>query len=132
MGAWGAGVFDDDMALDFLADLEEDPELLRRYLVDSATTSGYLDAGDGPAYLAAAAVVAQRFDHSIEIPYPHAEVTRSVSVSPDLIPLALKAIERVTGDQSELAELWAENPEYDNEWKNICKRLSDILMKAMV
>src|SRR3712207_3911326 len=59
MGAWGTGLFEDDAALDFMADVTEaeEPKELIRQAFETAIESDYLETDDGNAVIVAAAFV---------------------------------------------------------------------------
>ncbi len=118
MGAWGAGSFDNDDASDFVHELEEtsDLDLVRAVLTEVVETSDYLEAPEGSVAGAAADVVASARGN------PPAELVESVRAwltrvrpepSDDDIELALRALDRVRGTESELAELWSDAGEGD-------------------
>ena len=116
MGAWGAGNFENDDALDWIAELEESSgmaaiEAALRVVVEWGAE--YLDAPEACRALAAAEVVAALQGHPPpDLPdgaaawvSQHAAVDGST-----LAALALTAIAR-TRANSELAELWEETDE---------------------
>lgn len=118
MGAWGTGVFENDGAGDFLAEFQQ-TELGQRGLVvrqamQAATDAAdYLEIDEGQAAVAAAAVVAA------------ARVGRPLTVNsaktigngelpppePELVALAVRALDRVIADGSEWLDLWQESLE---------------------
>jgi hypothetical protein len=97
VGAWGSGPFDNDDAADFVDELDGLDEGDRREALAAALTAAadeqdYLDGGVASIAVAAAALVAG-------------------GEQDDLGELAEQALVRVLGDDSELAELWAEGDE---------------------
>jgi hypothetical protein len=120
MGAWGAGIFDNDDAADWVYELEQagDDSVLAETLaaVANAGADAYVEAPDAAAALAAAAVVAAALTGSHDVlvaggPYAEgalrwveADATR---VRSELAPLALSAVRRAR-DKSELRDLWDE------------------------
>ncbi|GAA1994122.1 DUF4259 domain-containing protein [Catenulispora subtropica] len=111
MGTWDAGPYDNDSAADFANDLDDAPEHQRVAMVRAALTAavendGYLDLDEGAPAVAAAALVAYRLpggEHFAPNGYgPEAPVP---DLPPDLVPLAISAVERVLGEDSELAAL---------------------------
>lgn len=114
MGAWGSGPFDNDGALDFVQSVEAaDPDrradTVRAALMSVVEGGGYLDIDDGSQAVAAAAVVAAgvaggSFAESVGAP---ASVRGGgIDLPADLPPLALRALDRVAGDDSEWSDLW--------------------------
>jgi hypothetical protein len=109
MGAWGAGVFENDEALDWLGDLVEANDLgpIRAALA-GAQGGGFLEADAAIAVLAAAEVVAAlRGRPMADPPEQLGEVLAAGHVADDaeLVPAALSAVRRVR-ERSELRELW--------------------------
>jgi hypothetical protein len=131
MGAWGSGPFDNDDASDWVYELEgaDDLSLCRDALEEAALVSGYLDVGEGTKALAAAEVVAaaagRRGSDLPEDVDAWLDTIRP-EPTPDDLALARRAVERVKGNDSELAELWAES-DASTEWlglvDNLLKRL---------
>ncbi|MEU7894486.1 DUF4259 domain-containing protein [Nonomuraea sp. NPDC049152] len=116
MGAWDVGPFDNDTAADWCGDLQdadasERPELIRRTLATVAGQEGYLDSDVACEAIAAAAIVsAQRGGPAITSAYAP-EFLRAgggVEVPDDVVALAVRALDRVAGDDSEWRELWEE------------------------
>jgi hypothetical protein len=118
MGAWGVGSFDNDDALDWLADFTaNDFRLIDRTLaaVAALLPVDELDAPEACEVLAAAECVAAAGG------YPAATLPDEVSdwltnnqpihLKPDYVTMAQKAVARVLA-QSELRDLWAETDEY--------------------
>jgi hypothetical protein len=113
MGAWGAGSFQNDDAMDWIVGLAEGSgdAVLREALTPVATTDDrYLEAPDCSIAIAAAeAVAAARGHPNVSLPD---EVVRWVRNKPDLtvdlIALARSAVDRVAG-KSELRDLWEES-----------------------
>ena len=123
MGAWGSGIFENDTAMDFVGNLADHPKtadaVLREALETAAHMGGYLDADEGSEALAAAALVSLAANESpVEPEPPVDEYVRKIGrhVPDGLAPLAIEAIDRVLGDESELQELWAEQDAVD-EWR---------------
>lgn len=131
MGAWGAGSFENDDAMDWVFDLED----ARGLKFVKVTLREVLDAGDGVLEadvaargIAAAEVVAglndapaddlpEEVENWIEEQRGKSEV--------DLSPLALEALERLR-TRCELADAWKESPD-ERAWlaalSNLEKRL---------
>lgn len=115
MGAWGAGTFDNDDALDWLDDLVDGAGDAIRLALE-ATDAEQLEAPDASSALAAAEVVAAALGHpAAELPgevsdWLEQNGTKSAAA---LAPLARQAVERVRAS-SELKELWEETD--PSEW----------------
>ncbi|MDQ6943282.1 MAG: DUF4259 domain-containing protein [Candidatus Eremiobacteraeota bacterium] len=114
MGAWGMGTFENDDAMDWIADFSASPsdEALRAALARPADADGYLESPDASNALAAAEVVAAlkgapTANVVVVEDYLPAIARSEISVTEDLTALALRAIDRVVSD-SELKELWDE------------------------
>ena len=123
MGAWGYGVFDDDTAYDALEDLKASSEIiadLERYF-DEVIQAEYVGFDEGQYALVSAAVIDSIVN---DIPYrcdeeDYFEWTRTLK-NLDLTPLkqkAIKAINAVISDNSELKDLWEENKQLYNLWR---------------
>lgn len=115
MGTWDSGPFDNDSAADWCGFLDEaDPAdrlgMIRKALADAADETGYLDDRLGVRAVAAAAVVVSQ--------RPGAEALTSsyapeflldgdcVVVPDDVAALAVRALDRVVGADSEWREMW--------------------------
>mmetsp|Transcript_18462 Transcript_18462/g.30101 ORF Transcript_18462/g.30101 Transcript_18462/m.30101 type:complete len:140 (+) Transcript_18462:3827-4246(+) len=124
MGAFGVGIFEDDSCLDWI---EEDyaaggVEAVRSALSDVADASAgdYVDVDQGGGARAAAEVVATSFEAGPELDEDDLDRLREhaedVEQDRDLIPLALKAVRRISAENSEMAELWTEDAEAGAVW----------------
>ena len=107
MGAWGAGVFENDEALDWLADLAatNDPQAIRDAL---ALGGAPIEADEAINALAAAEVVAAMRGRALADPPEQLQqvvALRHDAADPELVPAALVAVKRVR-EASELRELW--------------------------
>lgn len=119
MGAWGAGSFENDDALDWLDDLESRglaavDEALR---AAAEAEGAYLEAPDASTALAAAEVVATlRGRPPLDFPGEVEAWAKLNAREPDraLLELARAAVDRVRAD-SELKELWEESGA--DEWR---------------
>lgn len=116
MGTWDVGVFDNDAAADLLSALDEAAptealDLLHQALASAVAGRGYLDVDDGQAAVAAAAVVAAqrlrgaRLDLSTVPPWL---AEGGLDVPQQFDGLALAALDRVVGENSELRGLWGD------------------------
>src|SRR4051812_27921940 len=111
MGAWGTGPFDNDDAGDWVFELEEatDLRLVRQALRTALDTDDYLELPEGHNAIAAAAIVAASVDGAHDglseevvtwLNAGHEQATGADA------RLALRAVDRVTGQESEAANLW--------------------------
>lgn len=118
MGAWGSGHFENDDALDYLAELDEsgDEESIRMRLnavVENA--QAYRESPDCCEALVAAELIAAHFGNaSPDLPEEAAKWLKGRSFTSDDVALALRALKGVAED-SELLELWTEVDSRD-EW----------------
>ncbi|MFE2267251.1 DUF4259 domain-containing protein [Streptomyces griseosporeus] len=131
MGTWGIGPFDNDIAADFVGDLDEAPmeqrePMIRRVLKRAADPANYLVTPDAERAVAAAAlVVAQHPDG--EPACSNYGPSEPLPVLPaDLRTLAVDALDRVVAERSEIAELWDEAA-YGPKWRRDVTRLRDVL-----
>ncbi|KRQ22769.1 hypothetical protein AOT83_09975 [Mycobacteroides sp. H001] len=114
MGAWGAGPFDNDDAADFLGDLRQGDDIelqLARCL--RLANADYLEAPEGSAVVAAAAVIALRCSGEVDAGAERwSEAVADIAIKQTqayaLAVLARGAIARVQAPGSELADLWTE------------------------
>jgi hypothetical protein len=138
MGAWGEGAFDNDTAADWSlefagADRAHGLRLITDALSAAAQADAatYLDAYDGTRAVAAAELVALINAQPIgESPYSEAARQWIARVHPTSDPaltnLARKSVARVTGQNSELAELWDDTPSAPR-WRSVIGGLRDKL-----
>jgi hypothetical protein len=134
MTSWGAGIFQDDLASDFTAEIVESdgPAVLRRALSQAGQARGHLLYEPAVRALIAAEVLAALGGRPARALPP--EVTRWVAdhhredIAESLRPLAKGAIERVKED-SEIAELWAQSDEI-GRWVEKVDDLLDRLNSA--
>lgn len=145
MGAWGPGSFDNDIASDWAADLADggDVAMVRDTLTTAARCPGdeYLESDEGAEALAAAEVVAAAKGRPLKaVPMgtsgPHALAWAAAHPGAghaDLVDLALEALDRIEAEESELAELWAQEtvagvgaagPEWHSEVEDLRNRLA--------
>lgn len=115
MGTWDTGPFDNDTAADWCGDLEEaDPaeraKMVRTALAAAADEGGYLDSHEACEAIAAAAILAagRPGGEAIASSYGPDFLLEggSVELPPELVPLALRAIDRIMADESEWRVLW--------------------------
>jgi hypothetical protein len=118
MGAWGAGPFDNDDALDWLAALSASRDFAAGREALDVASDDHLEAPEASMALAAAEVVAAALGHPTEL-LPD-EVAAWVNsngsvVTPSDAAIALAAVERVLAGDSEIRELWIDAGD-DDEW----------------
>ncbi|MBO3742304.1 DUF4259 domain-containing protein [Actinoplanes flavus] len=115
MGAWGFGPFDNDDAADWSGDLHEAAPgeragLLRKTLEEALHEGEYLEQDSGSQVVAAAAVIASLLPGGTALinSYAADSLTEggTLDLPGDLPALALRALDRVAGDDSEWAEQW--------------------------
>jgi len=118
MGAWGDGPFDNDSALDWCgtlqdADRADRVKLVRSALATVADSTGYLDFDEAAEGVAAAAIVASLVPggspvNPADAPAFLAE-RGAMDLADDLPSLAVAALARVVGEDSEWRELWSQS-----------------------
>jgi len=124
MGAWGARVFDDDTALDFLEEQlipRADPRAVMRKAFEAALAADYVEYDAGQAVLASAAVIlSAKNGQPLDDDETEARVAwREGLAALDFAALAelgSKACLRVCGKSSELRELWEEDADLLSAW----------------
>jgi Domain of unknown function (DUF4259) len=130
MGAWGHGSFENDSALDWTENAFRPGgaaavEAALRYAAESAEDA-YIDVDEASAVVAAAEFVAAARDGDLSklgaAQNVFAAHRQSLS-SPQLLPLARRALERVLR-RSELQELWSEGK--DKSW---LKEMTNLLAR---
>lgn len=126
MGAWGEKTFDDDTALDLLDEWmnADEPMDQIELAIREALASDYLEYTEGHAISIAAALLDYKLaGHSTE----EADMeeldtwleTLSRARLEALRPQVLVGLSKLLGEESELAELWAENEELYPKWRKI-------------
>lgn len=133
-GAWGSGAFDNDDALDFATDLarQQDAALVYQTLRAVRDRTGYLEAPDGSAAVAAAEVVAALNGHPCKGMPEALEkwIQRQKRPTKEQVSLAVAAVQRVRGAGSELGELWADaKPSDRRQWEAAMSDLMKRLQK---
>lgn len=128
MGAWDAGSFGNDDAMDWLAEFEEKPmDAIRTAIavVIESDENDYLDAPDCCIALAAVECVAAALGKPPkDFPDEAAETLAARPITPDLNLLkhARRTVEQILGKNSELKELWDES-ENPDEWYQVINDL---------
>ena len=122
MGTWGMGTFENDDAADWAYELPASDEgtVLQAALEGDAGGGDYLEAPDGVHILCACEIIAAFLGQpSPDLPAGAGDWVQeheSLDVS-SLVPIAIKKIERVLDDGSELRELWQENEVDFSAWR---------------
>ncbi|MCC9062891.1 DUF4259 domain-containing protein [Flavobacterium piscisymbiosum] len=139
MGAWDYGIFDDDTAYDFFDEIREDARTFFNSSFEKAINSDYLDYEDCHAVTVSAAYIdnflnGTKFRNDNEDQEDETNVNLFNSLNKELILNDLKipavrALEKVISDNSELNELWSDNEELYPKWKqnieDLIKRLKN-------
>jgi hypothetical protein len=132
MGAWGYLPFENDDALDWLDELESGgADVIRGAL--AKVDGGYVEAPEGNA------TSPRGRRHHCRLPgQPVRDLPENVSewvtthgaeLTALDVELALEAVGRVAGEESELAELWddADEPEWRESLEDLAERLRSAL-----
>jgi hypothetical protein len=124
MGTWDVGPFDNDAAADWCGDLHDAAPAQRTALVRGALTTvldngdDYLDSRLADEAIAAAAIVVSQLPGGARITSPYAPdfllEGGKLEVPDDLPALAVRALDRIVGDDSEWRELWKESDRYSS------------------
>ena len=138
MGAWGARVFDDDTALDFLEEQlipQADPRGVMRKAFEVALAADYVDYDAGQAVLASAAVIlSAKTGQPLDSDETEARITWRERLSKldfsELAELGSKACLRVCADSSELRELWEEDADLFAAWIGNIESLAKALKNS--
>jgi hypothetical protein len=131
MGAWGAGLFDNDDVMDWLADLEEAKDWSLVEIAFAAVIADdveYREAPECSVALGAAALVAAKVRAApIELPKAAQEWVQRVPMPhPGLPAVAVECIDAVLQD-SELKDLWEESDSF-KAWKAALRSLRKSLV----
>ncbi|WP_131737093.1 DUF4259 domain-containing protein [Actinomadura roseirufa] len=113
MGTWDTGPFDNDTAADFSGQLDaldedERPAAIRGAFQDVLAETDYLDYYEATIAVAAAALVAAQCPGGKPTDEVYGPDGSIPPLSTDLRPLAVRALDRITAEDSELHELWEE------------------------
>ncbi len=121
MGTWDVGPFDNDTAADWCGDLDDAAPEQRVVLIRDALSrvaehgDEYLDSDDAVEAIAAAAIVASQLPGGTAIDTAYAPdfllEGGIVEMADDIPAIAVRALDRVVGDDSEWRELWEEAEE---------------------
>ena len=133
MGAWGTGIFDDDTAMDFLNELTDSKDPLKRMksALEDARAAKYLEYDAGQSALVTSAIadtILNGTQHAVGLDEFDTFVAKhkSSDVS-SLKGLASAAVRRVLSEGSELRELWAENVDDYPKWRENLESLASRL-----
>jgi hypothetical protein len=115
MGTWHVGPFDNDVAMDFFDEIEETPDeqvlaKLSKVLTAVAERPGRLELDEGHLAVAAAGLVAAGCSGGAATGNPSVDEWLSrhrPAVDPASARIALAALDRVSGPDSEWMDLWA-------------------------
>ena len=127
MGAWGPGYFEDDTALDFMAELEEsgDAPAVMAGVFEAAIMGGYMETDLGNAVIVSACYI-DSLTNGTKFSSPGRTEPLEVDTFGErnpgldlafLAPIAVDALKKVMGPDSELNDLWSENEESYPLWK---------------
>jgi hypothetical protein len=122
MGAWAVGVFDNDDAADWMSELANaNGSNVLSGAIDAVTSAGdYLELPEGSRLLCACEVIAALGSQpATNLPDEVLQWVKSHEALDiaALIPVALQAIDRVLGENSELNQLWQENESEYLMWR---------------
>ena len=131
-GAWGDGSFENDDALDWVAECTNAKSIEPVTLaLESVLKGGYIEAPQGSAAIAAAEVVAAAIGKpSLKFPPELQAWVRRMPTKKlmQLVPTAQKALARINDKKlSELKQLWAEGK--PNNWSAVILELESRLGK---
>jgi hypothetical protein len=130
MGAWGAGSFENDTALDWVWDLKESTDLhvVEAAISDVLNCGDYLDSDVGCTGVAAAEVIAALRNKPMDgLPEEVSQwvETHKVVPSDTLVKDCLAAVDKIRNDDiSELKELWEEGGDPPTEWYSALDNLA--------
>lgn len=132
MGAWSHEPFGNDEACDWGYGLEEveDLSLVNEALDRVLAVEDYLEAPEASEAVAAIEVLAKLLGRGTQYDAYTGKVDEWVNrivIRPDaaILAKAKRALERITGENSELRELWEE--EGDNEWRESISALQSAI-----
>lgn len=135
MGAWGTGIFENDSALDWVAELveENDESMIHSTLASiddkmESIVDTYIEEPDASSILAAAEIVSYFSGNpSDDLPQEvidWLEENKLKNIS-ELLELARSSV-KIVKNKSELRELWEESDEFDG-WLSVVEELESRL-----
>ncbi|HEX4789288.1 MAG TPA: DUF4259 domain-containing protein [Actinospica sp.] len=121
MGTWHVGPFDNDVAMDFFDEIEETPddqvlEKLSKVLTAVAERPGRVELNEGHLAVAAAGLIAAGRSRSAATGNPSVDEwlgRHRPAVDKAATRIALSALDRVSGPDSEWMDLWATTDQRD-------------------
>ncbi len=121
MGAWGAGSFQNDTALDWYEEFRSAGAAALEKAFLAAETADYVDADEGATALAAAEIVAAAFgkplpDGPADFNGLLARYQDFITDLPDIRARAISVARKILAPSSELNELWQEAGDAAGEW----------------
>ena len=118
MGAWSAGPFDNDDAVDFMIELEDTPswQTVSETFDTVLSQPGYVELTDGARVCAAAALITIATGKSeVSAQNYHMTLDSMGPVPPGLALKARQAVRQVSTGNSEIRELYLDSGSYA-EW----------------
>ena len=131
MGAWGVGIFEDDAAyewVDKILDSDEPEEIFESIFVYALDTN-YVEYDDCHGVTVSVAIIdmlVNKTNYDLEDDddlKDWVEEKRGELSVKSLAPTAVRALKVIIGKKSELNELWQENEEGYDFWKDKIERL---------
>ena len=127
-GAWGYKSFENDDALDWIANslTPDGQSAVEKTITSVAKGRGYLEAPDGSSAIAACEVLAAAQGRpSHDLPKDVAALAKKLSSKPSdsIRNSARKALERILGEESELNALWKDAKGDFEKWKKMVEDL---------
>lgn len=127
MGAWGHGFFEDDSACDFIYEIQEAESIKQLFQnsFEEAINADYLEYDECHAAIISSVcmdAILNGTQYDADGEEDENDFNQIVAANKDL-PLgdlkenAVKALQKVIGENSELNELWAENEELYPQWR---------------
>ncbi|WP_411850244.1 DUF4259 domain-containing protein [Stenotrophomonas sp. LGBM10] len=136
MGAWAADSFGNDDAADWVCDLDDHSglALVREALADVLGAEDYVEAPEASKALAAIEIIAAGLGRPTAAFTADEDAVAWVAkvkpaIDAALVKDALKAIERILADDSELRQLWEESDSAE-EWLQEVATLRSALQPA--
>ena len=136
MGAWGAGSFQNDTALDWYEDFRSGGAAAIAEAFLATETADYIESDDGTTALAAAEIVAAAFgkptsDNPIDLNDLLSRYQDFITDLPESRARAISAARKVLAPSSELNELWQDaGDDAIEEWTGLVNDLISRLETA--
>lgn len=133
MGVWGSGLIDNDMAYEILEEIEEDASGFFINAFETALESDYLEIDEAYAVMIScvyldnyfnATTYSHEYDGDIFMRINQFQYYYTGGSLDYLKPLAIEALKRVLGENSEIDELWKDAGEDYENWK---KKILDLI-----